>query len=82
MQKTSAPPDLLFKLLKVEIEKARREREYTSDPPRQLGTPFALHTEDRQTTPAGHKALSSTRTMNPLLLFLSLWYDSHGPQKS
>lgn len=56
MQKASAPPDLLFKLLKAEIEKARREREYGSDPPRQLGTLLALHTEDRHTTPAGSKA--------------------------
>jgi len=56
MQKASVPPDLLFKLLKAEIEKARREREYVSDPPRQLGTRFALHTEDRHTTPANNKA--------------------------
>lgn len=82
MQKASAPPDLLFKLLKAEIEKARREREYGSDPPRQLGTLLALHTEDRHTTPASSKAKKHKSNESAAPLSLSMVRITHSSQRS
>lgn len=71
MQKASAPPDFLFKLLKAEIEKARREREYASD--RLVNWVRSSPYTQRTGTPHPPAIkLSRTRTMNPLLLFLSL----------